>query len=76
MSTDLREQTILKRARLEIYGVVQGVSFRPLVYAAAKKFNLKGFVGNASGGVFEVEGETAGMVIAKTGIGVARVVDL
>ncbi len=50
MSVDLREQPILKRARLEIYGVVQGVGFRPFVYAAAKKFNLKGFVGNASGG--------------------------
>ncbi|CAN5679169.1 hypothetical protein BH24ACI1_BH24ACI1_29210 [soil metagenome] len=60
MSADLREQPTLKRARLEIYGVVQGVGFRPFVYAAAKKFNLKGFVGNASGGVFvEVEGETA-----------------
>jgi hydrogenase maturation protein HypF len=60
MSADLREQPILKRARLEIYGVVQGVGFRPFVYAAAEKFNLKGFVGNASGGVFvEVEGETA-----------------
>ncbi len=46
--------------RFEIHGVVQGVGFRPFVYAAAKKFDLKGFVGNESGGVFvEVEGEAA-----------------
>lgn len=58
MSAELREKPVWKRVRLEIYGVVQGVGFRPFVYAAAKKFNLKGFVGNASGGVFiEVEGE-------------------
>ncbi len=60
MSAELREKQIWKRLRLEIRGVVQGVGFRPFVYAAAKKFNLKGFVGNASGGVFvEVEGKSA-----------------
>lgn len=47
----------LKRIRLEIQGVVQGVGFRPFVYAAAQKFDLKGFVGNDSAGVFiEIEG--------------------
>jgi len=60
MSAELREKQIWKRLRLEIRGVVQGVGFRPFVFAAAKKFDSKGFVGNASGGVFvEVEGEAA-----------------
>ncbi len=47
-----------KRLRIEIAGVVQGVGFRPFVYAAAKHFDVKGFVGNESKGVFvEAEGE-------------------
>ena len=47
-----------QRLRLRISGVVHGVGFRPFVYAAAKKFELTGFVGNESKGVFlEVEGE-------------------
>lgn len=47
-----------KRFRLEISGVVQGVGFRPFVFGLAKKFELKGFVGNESKGVFiEIEGE-------------------
>ena len=46
-----------RRLRLNISGVVQGVGFRPFVYAAAKEFDLKGFVGNESSGVFiEIEG--------------------
>jgi len=62
MSAELREKQIWKRLRLEIRGAVQGVGFRPFVYAAAKKFDLKGFVGNESGGVFvEVEGEAANL---------------
>ena len=48
----------IKRLRLEIRGVVQGVGFRPFVYSCAKKFDVKGFVGNESSGVFvEIEGE-------------------
>ena len=47
----------IKRLRLEISGVVQGVGFRPFVYSAAKRFCLEGFVGNESKGVFvEIEG--------------------
>ncbi len=62
MSAELHEKPVWKRVRLEFYGVVQGVGFRPFVYTAAKKFNLKGFVGNGSGGVFiEVEGEAANL---------------
>jgi len=49
----------IKRIRLEIQGVVQGVGFRPFVYSAAQKFDIKGFVGNESSGVFiEIEGNT------------------
>ncbi|MBK8149843.1 MAG: carbamoyltransferase HypF [Acidobacteria bacterium] len=48
-----------KRFRIEIAGVVQGVGFRPFVYAAAKRFGVRGFVGNESKGVFiEAEGES------------------
>lgn len=48
----------VKRFRLEIKGVVQGVGFRPFVYSIAKKFDVKGFVGNESSGIFvEIEGE-------------------
>lgn len=47
----------LKRIRLEIQGVVQGVGFRPFIYSAAQKFDIKGFVGNESSGIFiEIEG--------------------
>ncbi len=48
---------ILQRLRLNIRGVVQGVGFRPFVYTCAKSCDLRGFVGNESGGVFiEIEG--------------------
>ena len=58
MSAELHKKQIFKRLRLGIQGVVQGVGFRPFVYVAAKKFELTGFVGNESKGVFvEVEGE-------------------
>ena len=45
------------RLRLKIRGAVQGVGFRPFVFACAKSCNLGGFVGNESSGVFiEIEG--------------------
>jgi hydrogenase maturation protein HypF len=51
------ENTALQRLHLTIDGAVQGVGFRPFVYACAKSCDLSGFVGNESGGVFvEVEG--------------------
>ncbi|MDR1460115.1 MAG: carbamoyltransferase HypF [Campylobacteraceae bacterium] len=41
----------------EIEGRVQGVGFRPFVFALAQKYNLKGFVYNRSNGVYaEIEG--------------------
>jgi hydrogenase maturation protein HypF len=59
MSEESDEKQTRKRLRLEIQGVVQGVGFRPFVYAAAKKFRLNGFAGNDGGGVFvEVEGDS------------------
>jgi len=46
-----------QRLRLRICGAVQGVGFRPFIYACARSCDLRGFVGNESGGVFiEVEG--------------------
>lgn len=50
--------TDIKRVRIEIKGVVQGVGFRPFVYRSAVKRDLKGFVMNTSRGVeIEVEGK-------------------
>ena len=45
------------RRRLEIYGQVQGVGFRPFVYRIAKQFDIRGWVLNSSDGVvIEAEG--------------------
>src|SRR5450631_828143 len=45
------------RRRFEVSGVVQGVGFRPFVYATASELALFGFVGNSTAGVvIEVEG--------------------
>ncbi len=58
MQTAVVNKTKIKRLRLDISGIVQGVGFRPFVFGAAEKFGLKGFVGNESRGVFiEIEGE-------------------
>lgn len=47
------------RLEIEIRGVVQGVGFRPFVYALATRFNLGGVVANRDGAVWiEVEGES------------------
>jgi len=43
---------------IRVYGIVQGVGFRPFIYRLAKKYNLKGWVLNTSSSVeIEVEGE-------------------
>lgn len=45
------------RWRVRVTGTVQGVGFRPFVYALAHELALTGFVGNDAGGVFaEVQG--------------------
>ncbi|MEW6093732.1 MAG: acylphosphatase, partial [Chloroflexota bacterium] len=47
----------LRKASLHITGIVQGVGFRPFVYALATRFDLKGWVRNTSAGVdIEVDG--------------------
>ncbi len=48
----------MKRARILLKGIVQGVGFRPFVYNLATSLSLKGFVLNTEKGVeVEVEGE-------------------
>src|SRR6478609_8210484 len=47
----------LKRAKVAVQGVVQGVGFRPFVYRLAKQLELRGWVLNSGQGVFiEIEG--------------------
>ncbi|AVX20560.1 MULTISPECIES: carbamoyltransferase HypF [Carboxydocella] len=48
---------MIKRWLVRIYGVVQGVGFRPFIYNLASKYQLSGLVGNDTQGVFlEIEG--------------------
>ncbi len=48
----------VKRAKIFLKGLVQGVGFRPFVYRLAKELNLKGYVLNDGRGVLiEVEGD-------------------
>jgi len=47
----------IRRAKLHITGIVQGVGFRPFVYSLAERFALAGWVRNTSAGVdIEVDG--------------------
>ena len=47
-------------ARLTVFGVVQGVGFRPCVYRLARRLGLDGWVENAGSGVeIHVEGPSA-----------------
>ena len=47
-----------KLARVAVWGVVQGVGFRPFVYCLAHQYSLQGWVRNTSGNVeIEVEGD-------------------
>jgi hydrogenase maturation protein HypF len=49
---------VKKLAKIKVWGVVQGVGFRPFVYRLAGEYNLKGWVRNTSGNVeIEVEGD-------------------
>jgi hydrogenase maturation protein HypF len=59
----------LQRQRLHVRGIVQGVGFRPFVYALAQRHGLAGFVGNDSSGVFiEVEGTAAALAAFGAGL--------
>lgn len=52
-----REPGEIQRRRVRVQGIVQGVGFRPFVYALARRYQLAGFVFNDSAGVtIEVEG--------------------
>ncbi|HWU60386.1 MAG TPA: carbamoyltransferase HypF [Ensifer sp.] len=56
---DAGKRTI-RRFRLRVRGVVQGVGFRPFAFALARQMGLSGFVLNDNAGVLiEVEGEGA-----------------
>jgi hydrogenase maturation protein HypF len=49
---------MVKRARIKLEGVVQGVGFRPFVHRLSNRWGLTGFVANTSSGIeIEVEGE-------------------
>jgi hydrogenase maturation protein HypF len=48
----------MKRLRIEITGIVQGVGFRPFIFALAERFGVYGSVTNTSKGVLvEAEGQ-------------------
>ncbi len=49
---------MIRRARIEVRGAVQGVGFRPFVYQCAKPLHLVGWIENTTFGVrIEAEGE-------------------
>ena len=57
MNVAISVSTLIKRQRIVVRGIVQGVGFRPFVYGLATSLNLTGFVRNDSSGVtIEVEG--------------------
>lgn len=50
----------LLRYRAVVYGIIQGVGFRPFIYNCALKYELKGYVKNDGGSVLiDVEGSKA-----------------
>lgn len=60
---------MLRRERIYISGIVQGVGFRPFVYRLAQQCGLAGFVRNNSEGVLiEVEGNAAGLQAFRHGL--------
>ena len=55
---------LVKRLRLEIRGIVQGVGFRPFIHNLAHSLSLAGFVLNSSAGVtVEVEGSAENLAL-------------
>lgn len=57
---------MVERAKITIKGVVQGVGFRPYVYALAGSLKMRGYVTNTSEGVsIDIEGEKLDDFIAR-----------
>ena len=55
---------MIRRMRVTVQGVVQGVGFRPFVYGVAARLGLAGHVCNDTSGVFiEVEGDDAAIEV-------------
>lgn len=55
--------TLEKHIDLDLYGLVQGVGFRPFLHKLAEKLNIKGYVRNTSGGLSaSVEGEETALL--------------
>ena len=54
---NVNSETGIKRLRIHVNGIVQGVGFRPYVYNLAQELKLYGFVINSSDGVeIEIQG--------------------
>ena len=50
-------ETNISILKLRVFGIVQGVGFRPFIHTLATKYDLKGWVLNDSSGVLiEVQG--------------------
>ncbi|WDC83823.1 acylphosphatase [Caloramator sp. mosi_1] len=48
----------MKRAKINVNGIVQGVGFRPFIHKLITEYDLKGWVKNTSNGVeIEIEGK-------------------
>ncbi len=48
---------MMQRLQLKVFGLVQGVGFRPYVYRLATELNLSGFIRNDPYGVhIEIQG--------------------
>ncbi len=55
--TENSSRNTIRRARLQVNGIVQGVGFRPFVFNLAQRLGLAGSVANTSTGVIiEIEG--------------------
>ncbi len=69
MAKPLSTPDPLKRKKLSVVGLVQGVGFRPFVYRLARDHNLAGWVRNTSRGVeIEVEGAPADLDLFVRGL--------
>jgi hydrogenase maturation protein HypF len=69
-ATIAADDRVIRRFRLRVKGVVQGVGFRPFAFALARQMGLSGFVFNDNAGVLiEVEGYGADRFAGEIGAG-------